>query len=346
MKTPLQLKPAEARGKFKPELMNDDSYWMEEKFDGCRYLMHLGVVGKKAKILTYAYRGARNLDKNDSYNRFTSRKISVKNDLYVEKTDNFPHLHELDMPVDIRGTVVDGEITAQGVAPKDRDITPVTGAKPEKAIAHQEEHGYAVYKIFDVLYFNGKDVRDEPLHVRRKYAKVVVKTLVACNPEKKKYIKLSRVFKTGKQEQYEEMLSVGKEGGLLKHVDSKYGERTKWVKVIENETYDVVVMGYVKAKEMTTKSSGEVSVSKFHKKGWIGAIRFGQYKGKELIECGQCSGMTDAIRKYITNNKKKCIGNVFEMKAKERNENGKFRHPRFIKWRDDKGAKQCEYNIN
>lgn len=107
-------------------------------------------------------------------------------------------------------------------------------------------------------------------------------------------------------------------------------------------------------------------VSKFYAKGWVGNIRFGVIitpeemhnlpKNKKfnvfnpiiegddvlILEVGECSGFDEDIRAYLTEHQKELIGKVIEVKANEIfKDTGKLRHPRFLRFRDDKSPLEC-----
>ena len=125
--------------------------------------------------------------------------------------------------------------------------------------------------------------------------------------------------------------SYGIEGLMLKRTNATYvpdkRPTNNWWKLKKHMTYDVVVMGYEDGK------------GKY--KGLIGSIVFGLYKDGTLTECGKCSGITDELRREITENQQGYIGRVMEIKAMERTKDGHFRHPVFGQWRSDKLPKQC-----
>jgi hypothetical protein len=103
-------------------------------------------------------------------------------------------------------------------------------------------------------------------------------------------------------------------------------------------------------------------------KGWIGAIKFGQWLRRKhlatllldkndhpkpgncmnfngesyvFVDCGKCSGMTQSIREKISKNKVKYLGEIIEVKAQMRLKTGKFRHPEFKRFRNDKNPWEC-----
>ena len=109
-------------------------------------------------------------------------------------------------------------------------------------------------------------------------------------------------------------------------------------------------------------------VSKFYAKGWVGNVRFGVivtpeemeklpknkkfniercnffYGGEEhlVLEVGECSGFDEETRQYLTEHKPELMGHVIEVKANEIfKDTGKLRHPRFLRFRNDKSSLEC-----
>lgn len=83
-------------------------------------------------------------------------------------------------------------------------------------------------------------------------------------------------------------------------------------------------------------------VTKFYFYNWIGAVTFGKYdKDGNLVELGYCSGLTDELRKDMSDNPDKYIGDCMEIKAMERTKDGFYRHPQFSRLRPDKNPSEC-----
>ena len=105
-------------------------------------------------------------------------------------------------------------------------------------------------------------------------------------------------------------------------------------------------------------------VTKFDALDWIGTIQFGviatdeeieswekrnkekakvvELEGKKLLYIGETSGITDELREEISNNRDSYIGKVIEIKAQEViKKTGKMRHPRFLRFRNDKNLEDC-----
>lgn len=340
----MQIEPQPARGALVEAMWKDPAWIAEEKYDGDR------------RIAQFC---------GDTV-RFTGRRISVKDGLFVEKTTNIPHLagipgmwkHEVvpyhRPPKVLDGTVLDGEIVFNPEnmpnfavdGGRSKYVTSIMGSLPEEAIAKQMERGWLKYVVFDCLFYKGKDVRGEYYLTRRDLARQAVAQW------KHPYAGLaaaSNQSKTGtKRDFLDEILSVGGEGVILKHCNHTYGDKKLWVKYKQEWTADVVIMGYKDAKEMSTKVDGEVSMTKYAKAGMIGAVVCGQYAkngrlASHLTEVATVSGMTDDLRRDFTDYPKRYIGEVIEIMHNGREPTGRFRHPRFKRFRQDKDAKDCVY---
>lgn len=306
-----QIKPQKARGVFHSGLWDGHDWIAEKKFDGDRRIAQ--VCGRKI--------------------RYTGCKPGVGGQ-FVEKTDNLPHINMA--PAGWDGTVLDGEmVPPPGTiieGGESKWVTRVMGASPEVAIRRQEEHGWLWYAVFDCLWFQGRDIRGEPLHVRYNYRRRAVADL---QPVLGKYmIEVPNVVGPAKRRLYE----AEKEGVVFKRRDHTYGDEKLWVKLKHEFTADVVVLGF------------EPGKGKY--KGQVGAIRFGQYvtppgnRGARLRPYGTCSGFDDALRLAMTKAPNGFISRVLKIKHKGREPTGAFRHPQFGEWRMDKDPKDCVFDLN
>lgn len=248
------------------------------------------------------------------HGRFISR-------LSKDKTANVPHLHEVLKDYDC---ILDGEVYYPGGT--SNTTTEIMGSKPERAIELQKEQGWIRYVVFDILELNGVSLVDKPWAHRR----AILETYYWMNIDDCSYIDISEVYKD-KHKALEFAQVNNLEGIMLKNIHSTYapGKRPEhyWYKVKKHMTYDVVITG-------TTEGKGKYE-------GLIGAVTFGLYDRDTLVSCGQCAGMTDAIRKDISSNPQGYIGKVLEIGAMERTKDGNFRHPVWKLLRDDKEPKDC-----
>lgn len=84
-----------------------------------------------------------------------------------------------------------------------------------------------------------------------------------------------------------------------------------------------------------------VPVTKAWFYGWAGSLKLGLYDGDNLVHVGDLSGVDESMKE----NWKQWVGKVVEIGAMEitTNQNGGwgFRHPRMLRIRDDKPAREC-----
>lgn len=327
-----EIVPQKARGKLVESIWNDDAWTAEVKFDGERRIAQF--CGKLV--------------------RFTGTP-SRKSGKPVEKTDQLPHLSGAYMvgdgagdrftkpPASLAGTVLDGELIAPAKLKADggqsKLVTAISNSLPEEAVRKQTEVGWLRYVVFDCLYWKGDYVGDRALTERRQYASCAVRTW--NNP----HVSWAEVS-TDKRKLLRNVLAAGGEGVVLKHNDHRYGDDKRWVKVKYEATADVVIMGFKAAKEMSKKTDGEISMTKYAAEGLIGAVLCGQYDGKKLVEVASISGMDDDLRRWLTDNQRKSKGLVVQIKHNGREPTGRFRHPRWDRWRPDKAAAACILDLN
>lgn len=154
-------------------------------------------------------------------------------------------------------------------------------------------------------------------------------------------------------------------------------EKWDYWETTDKEVFDL--SGYTPAEREQFKKNWYPNecrpVSKFYAKGWVGNIRFGViitpeekdklpknkkfniercnffYGGEEhlVLEVGECSGFDEETRQYITEHQPELMGHVIEVKANEIfKDTGKLRHPRFLRFREDKSSLACtfEWHLN
>ena len=63
-----------------------------------------------------------------------------------------------------------------------------------------------------------------------------------------------------------------------------------------------------------------------------------------IVKVGECEGITEEDRAYMTKHKDDLLGTVIEVKGNEIfNDTGRIRHPRFARYREDKRAEECTW---
>lgn len=351
----IEIEPTPARGKFVNKLLDDPNYAAEKKEDGDR---RTGQI----------YWEQREHGFQVPLMHFAGRRVSVETGKMAEKSQNVPHITRcqsvanwgydsalMERQIRLAGTVFDGEcvLPAEFVRPLNdprgglsKYVTRVMGCGTwEKARERQEQSvedggvgGKMRYSVFDLLFYHGRDLRDLPLCERRKWLLEAVTCL--GNP----YITATEHVVEDKRAFLERTLDAGDEGIILKKLDAPYGQHLTWVKQKVKINADVVIIGFDPPEQFSKKVTGEISETKFWKKGWISAVQFGQYRDGIMWPCGTMSGMTDKFRAELTENQEKYLGRVVEVEANGREPTGAFRHPRWERLRDSKTAAQCVYD--
>lgn len=322
---PGAVKEDDAKGLAKlEECLQSGEYALEEKYDGCRYKM-LG-----------------------------SYFFSKDN---VEKTNNYPHLHKFFTELGMPNLVLDGEIYYPGKT--SQFCTRVTGSLPATAIEFQESYGYINYVIYDILRApNGTWLCNKPYRERRKFLEFLYDNYIKPTPMGE-YIKISDVRYEQKKEYIESLLAEGKEGGVLKHLDSLYmmGKKPKWqwMKVKQSDEADLIITGFVAAKrEYTGKNlegwlyweydeelGEEIPVTKNYKYGWPVALECSAYVDGQLVKICQAAGLSEDMKEDLKNHPENWLYRVARISFMELTDDGYPRHPKFHSMHEDKQQEEC-----
>lgn len=283
--------------------------WVAEpKWDGRRYLLHTGPP-----------------------NYLTSRRVSVQTNRYVEQQDKLPVVRDTVWPQSVRDCVFDGELVAAA-----------GGTSNEAATALKNQQ--VLYWAFDVLFWEGIDLRERPWWVRRTYLGKLNEAVQQTIP----WLRIARP--NSRLWALFQAVRVGEgEGLILKDPEAPYGQG--WVKVKAADTHDCVCIGYTWSTE-----------GRFAAKGWIRGVLLGQWVDtrilKEslpvnlqpitqrgpllLVAVGATSGFTDQERQYISEHTEQLLGEPLEVEAQLRfPKTWHLRHPRFVRWRSDKPVMEC-----
>ncbi|GAA4329022.1 DNA ligase D [Mucilaginibacter gynuensis] len=144
-----------------------------------------------------------------------------------------------------------------------------------------EADGNLVYYIFDILWYEGKNLMELPLVERQAILKEIL-------PTDNDHIRQSKVFDANGIDFFAAAVKMGLEGIIAKKAASVYTAdlRSKeWLKVKVQRRQEVVIAGYTK-NEGTGKS--------------FSALVLGVYKGKELQFVGKVgTGFSDKLQKEM-----------------------------------------------
>lgn len=200
--------------------------------------------------------------------------------------------------------------------------------------------GYC-YVIFDILAFNGEDLRDKPLIERKE---ILEQVLTNCP---KNLIFSSFVKGKGKQS-FNLAKKLNLEGIIAKNINSKYvGLRNgDWLKIKCIKRQEFVIGGY------TISDKNDI----------LSSILVGYYDKDKLVYIGKVgTGFNEKIKKKLVNKFKKIKNKekpfkelkendaiwltpslVAEIKFTEITQHGNLRHPVYIGLREDKDPKNVK----
>src|SRR5213594_1173027 len=195
----------------------------------------------------------------------------------------------------------------------------------------------AVLYLFDLLAFEGYDVRPLPLEQRKALLEQIVP---GVGP-----IKYLSHFERDGEALYEQVVKMGLEGIVAKKADSTYraGRSPNWLKIRADRADDFVVVGFTRPKG---SRSG------------FGALDLGAYENGKLVYTGRAgSGFTAAELKDVRAVLERSVratpafsgpvpkdpGHTWvepallaEVRFKEWTDEGLLRQPVFVRFRDDK----------
>jgi hypothetical protein len=107
----------------------------------------------------------------------------------------------------------------------------------------------------------------------------------------------------------------------------KNGNLLDWCKWKRELTIDCVVTGFVDGRGKNLGLTGAILCSVYHK--------------GQLVEIANAGGFTDRERIHISADEESYLGRVAEITYQYVGSNGRLRHPRFKRWREDKMPHEC-----
>lgn len=203
---------------------------------------------------------------------------------------------------------------------------------------HRHQQGTLQYQAFDLISYNGRDIRSMPLTQRR----ALLKTLLPAGG----VLRFSDAVEQKGQALFKEMQHRGLEGMIAKRADSPYKENVRgmdWLKIKTHLRQEVVIGGF-------TEPKGS--------RKYIGSLLVGVYQDGDFVYVGHSGGgIPDDQRKelyerlqkieqksspFITKPKPNAPVHwvaskiVCEMSFSEWTSDGFMRQPKFEGLRDDK----------
>ena len=258
-------------------------------------------------------------------------------------TATFPELEKAVSALPYEHLIIDGEAVVHNehglpsfarLAKRGRLTRPVEIRRAASALP-------ASLYVFDLLAFDDYDLRQLALKKRKTLLKDV---LPSAGP-----VRYSDHIEKDGDTVYEHVCAMRLEGVVAKRADSTYrsGRSPDWVKITAQKSDDFVIVGY-------TTGKGNAKV--------LGALHLAQHLGSGLRYCGRvgsgfsddqrgsldafsplersaapCEVPSDATGRWLAPEL------VCEVRYKQRTEAGVLRQPVFLRFRDDKGPKECTH---
>lgn len=261
-----------------------------------------------------------------------------------DATPTFPEVARAVKALPYDGLVLDGEVVClDDVGRPSFDRLQKRGRLTRPAEIRRAAVDYpATYFVFDLLGFEGFDLRPLPLEVRKALLRSVLPEAGA--------LKYTDHIEEDGEAFYHGLMRLKLEGMVAKQANSPYrsGRSAEWIKVRADKTDDFVVVGFTAPKG---SRSG------------FGALHVADYVAETLTYAGRVgSGFTaaqlDPIRKALESGRRDdppCTGPVpkdrdttwieptvvCEVRYKEMTDQGLLRQPVFLRFRDDKTAGEC-----
>lgn len=273
--------------KIHEDLWNDDDFIASEKLDGASVIAHVNA-GRGIGIV--------------------SQRKSV-NDELIKKDNAVPHISYIKPDKQYDGMVFRGELYLDNQPFS--VLSGILNSKSTKAVKAQDSLGEKIKLApFEILKLpGGKDPSSMNYIERLKFLEEFVRDLNS------KHINVPKHTIKNKKGFYEDIISNGGEGVVLRHID-----QPDFYKVKKEETYTLRIVDY-------TQGEG-----KYLNKG-IGAFIVEDSAGRRVGRVG--TGLDDATRIDAYKNFAKYKGRLIKVKAMEPTAQS-FRSPVFVGWETDK----------
>jgi DNA ligase 1 len=260
--------------------------------------------------------------KGNDVKAFTRSKNQIYLELFPELEYSIKNLPDCILDAEIRGGI--GHMGFYSVKKRFRSKI------SEKGLDEYLNSGIVnaapiTLRVFDTLYWKGKELIDKSLYERRKYTENILEEKIS--PSELNIIndplKLKNIF--------EQLVGENYEGLVCKNPDSIYqpGAKNKdWIKLKRSETLDLTVLGvYMDKEEISQLLCGTINNGRYETLGKVNAKREGMNKelsalleNKFLPSCPQnvlinqaAYSKPDAIPDYFINPDKSIVVEVAAM---------------------------------
>lgn len=327
---------------FDPMLAKDSTKatkdWINENFKDTDWILQEKINGMRS-ILSI----------DGSKVRMTSRSKSVSDFMFTPHQDNVLGFQNIKNPFKGK-TVLDGELfskrtridTGRTVSESPlQAVVALVHMNPKESLEVQEKYnGPLVYKCFDILFFDGKNVQDLPYEERDKLAGTAIEMLRHDNPDLPIQKVPSVTSYKSAYDIFQQFIKEGKEGIMMKKKSMKYkqGNRSSEMQKLKGfVTVDGFITGYVKSSE----SRGY--------KDLIGGFKISAYVDGKQQEIAAVSNIPLSVRKEATvmedgkpTLNPDYLNRCVELVGQEFGKNHRLGSARINEWRPDKDPLDCK----
>lgn len=202
--------------------------------------------------------------------------------------------------------------------------------KPSTAVATALANGTEelAYEVFAIPYWKENDIRTWSLEVVSNMVQDLGLQFGEYRPITGNWPATTEKFKkllndTNYARQRPEPPKFGRNAHQIEGFVLKVANYLGWYKYKPIRTVDAVVTGLY-------PGVGRL-------RGMVGSLLVSVYRDGALVEIAAVSGMDDETRREAASS----VGRVVEVEYMEIASQGRLRHPRFLRWRDDKPANEC-----
>jgi bifunctional non-homologous end joining protein LigD len=308
---------------------------------------HIKLMLAETAVAPFSGRGWLFELKYDGYRLLAGREAGAPRLLYRhghDVTATFPEIAGAVEALPYEGLLIDGEVVVA-----DASGRPVFAEQQQRAllqrradVARAARERPATYYVFDLLAFEGFDVRPLPLSDRKRLLREL---LPKAGP-----VRFSDHVEQEGEALYQEVRGRGLEGILAKRADSPYrgGRSPHWLKLRSDLSADLVVLGFA------TPQGSRVGFSGLHLGEYVdGLLRYAGRVGSGFSDAALAK--TRALLEPLRRATPACGGpvpkgrdNVWveprlvcEVRYLERTREGLLRQPVFLRFRDDKAPGEC-----
>jgi bifunctional non-homologous end joining protein LigD len=207
------------------------------------------------------------------------RRVQLLTRSGLDWTHRMPALERALAELPVETALLDGEV----VVLDEKGAT--SFAKLQAAFQGEKQQTLTIF-VFDLLYLNGRDLRDLPLENRKRILQQVLQA-VQADRDHDSAVRFSEHLHESGREIFEKACELGAEGIVSKKLSSPYfaGRNGNWLKIKCVRQQEFVIGGF------TPPSKSGVG---------IGALLLGYYQGNKLIYAGRTgTGFTEKMRKEM-----------------------------------------------